>query len=87
MSPLSWIQLFATNGFSRITSLDWEKVLKILHELRPEWKNEDAWKDERRDLSVVERRERTEEILREVFGREGLTGMKESIEANIAHMA
>ncbi len=61
-------------------------VLKILHELRPEWKNQDVWVEKRKDLSIVERRPRTEEILRKVFGRPGLTSMRDSIEANIAHL-
>ena len=65
---------------------NWGTVLEILHELRPEWKNEDVWEDKRRDLSVVERRPRTEQILKKVFGLPGLTSIRDSIEANIAHL-
>jgi hypothetical protein len=65
---------------------DWEKVLGILHQLRPEWKNAEVFKESRKNLGTVERRQRTEEILRRDFGQPGLTSMRDSIEANIAHL-
>jgi hypothetical protein len=65
---------------------DWEQVLGILHELRPEWINKEVFKESRKNLGIVERRQRTEEILRKDFGQPGLTSMKDSIEANIAHI-
>jgi hypothetical protein len=74
-------RLFAMNEV-----YDWEKVLKILHELRPEWKNDEVFKETRVNMSVVELRPRTEEILRKNFGQEGLTSMRDSIEANLAHL-
>lgn len=49
-----------------------ENVLEIIHELRPDWKSTEVFKENRKCLMVIEPRNRTEQVLKKIFGRPGL---------------
>ncbi|KAF2761114.1 NAD(P)-binding protein [Pseudovirgaria hyperparasitica] len=61
-------------------------IIDILQELRPDHKFNNRLENPGNDLSVILRKPRTEEILRKNFGQEKLIPLRESVEANIAHL-
>jgi hypothetical protein len=70
-------------GFSE--SYDWASVLRIIHEIRPNWKNTETYPPGK-CLWEVQDKPRAEELLRRLFGQPGFVGLKAGIEANLRHL-
>jgi hypothetical protein len=66
-------------------SYDWATVLRLIHEIRPDWKNTETYPPGECLWEIQDRR-RAEELLRRLFGVPGFGGLRAGIEANLRHL-
>lgn len=71
--------------FAYSSPFNWNDVLEILRKVYPERQWPENIPDEGKDLSTIERRERSVELLKEL-GKDGFIPLEESVKASAAQV-
>lgn len=86
VAPLLDSNINGERIFAYSETARWNQVLAIFREIRPNRQFVEDNADKRQNLTRITTRWRTEEILQKYFGREGLIGLREMVEAGVAHL-